>query len=150
MKKLLANQDGTSVIETALLAPILGGLVVGTIDLAMGYSERLQLEQAAHRSIERVMQQRTASSDYSAELKAEAATAAGVSQTNVTVNQWLECNAVVQDADVEFCPNDTDIYARYVEVVITDTYTPFIGTLFPGTNNDGTYPLTGTAGIRIQ
>ena len=41
---LIRDERGTSVIELALLAPILASLVIGMSDLSRAYSAKLQLE----------------------------------------------------------------------------------------------------------
>lgn len=164
LRTLLGCDRGASVIEMGLLAPILATLLVGIIDLSRAYSERLFLEQAAQRTIERVAQQRNVSTDYST-LAAEAAQAAQITRTssNPLVDYWLECSS---DNGVTWtrqgngspgngfngqCPNATDIPARYVTVAIRKNFTPmFSARFFPGANDDGTVPLRAEAGIRVQ
>lgn len=163
-RELRESEQGTSLIEMALVAPFLAALLVGMIDISKAYSDKLMLEQAAQRTIERVQQQRSVSSDYSS-LKVEAATAAGVqaSQNNPVVRQWLECtptdgNGTVTGAPVSQgnnslgnqCPSDTDLPARYVTITIQKAFTPIMRSRYLGTNANGTYTLTGQAGIRIQ
>lgn len=164
LRTLLRCDRGASVIEMALLSPILATLLVGIVDLSRAYSERLFLEQAAQRTIERVAQQRYVSTDYST-LKTEAATAAGITatSTNPLVDYWLECSS---DNGVTWtrqgngspgngfngqCPNASDIPARYVTVAIQKNFTPMFSTrFFPGANSDGTVTLRAEAGIRVQ
>ncbi len=55
LSHLFRDERGTSVIELALVAPILASLVIGMSDLSRAYSAKLQLEQAAQRSIEKAM-----------------------------------------------------------------------------------------------
>jgi Flp pilus assembly protein TadG len=157
-------ERGASVIEFAIAAPFLAALLLGMIELSKAYSDRLELEQAAQRTVERVQQQRITSSDYSW-MKTEAATAAGITttQSNPTVSQWLECtptdgNGVPTGAPVnqganslgEECPNETDMPARYVSVRIEKTFTPILKSRYLGTDANGDYTLIGEAGIRIQ
>lgn len=158
-RHFLDCERGTSLIEFAIAAPFMAALLVGVIDLSKAYSDRLELEQAAQRTIEKVQQERTTGSDYSA-LKAEAAAAAGITATttNPSVTQWLECSS---DGGVTWvsqgnnslasqCPNGTDLPARYISITIQKTFDPVIGSRYLGANSDGTYTLTGTAGIRVQ
>jgi Flp pilus assembly protein TadG len=155
---------GASVIEFAIVAPFLAALLLGMIELSRAYSDRLELEQAAQRTVERVQQMRIASSDYSW-MKQEAATAAGITatQSNPTVSQWLECTPtdgngtptgapVNQGADSleQECLVETDMPARYVSVRIQKTFTPAVKSRYLGTDANGNYTLTGEAGIRIQ
>lgn len=164
LRNLRDCDRGASIVEMALAAPILASLLLGMVELSRAYSDRLILEQAAQRTIEKVAQQRTPSSDYSS-LRTEAAIAADitVTQNNPLVRQWLECTATdangtptgapVDQGDntlANQCPNDTDIPGRYVTISIEKTFTPILGSRYLGANPDGTYTLTGEAGIRIQ
>jgi Flp pilus assembly protein TadG len=159
LSDLWQDASGTSLIEMAMVAPFLATLVIGITDLSRGYSDRLQLEQAAQRAIEKSMQgmQGDDSTTIFKTLKAEAATAAGVPESDVEVRYWLECNGVSQnsssatmDEDYEkVCPSG-EVYARYLRVAITKKYTPMFSTKWLGTNADGTFTLVGTAGLRVQ
>lgn len=154
MSKLFAlrrNERGAAVIEMALAAPILAMLLIGMVDLSRGYSSKLQLTQAAQRSIEKVMQGTQNETVFNA-LKAEAASAAGVPQANVTVDWWLECDGTRQANYDTTCPNGAT-FARYLSVDISKTFTPMFRTRyagFAGSNPDGSYTLHGKAGIRVQ
>src|ERR1044072_9198100 len=54
LARLVREARGASVIELALFAPILAVMVMGISDVAIGYSRKLTLEQAAYRALERV------------------------------------------------------------------------------------------------
>lgn len=149
---LRADERGTSVIELALAAPILAVLTIGIIDLSNGFSEKLRLEQAAQRAVEKVMNGRailsmntTGNTTTMGALKTEAAAAAGVPDTNVTTDFWLECNGTRNASYYTTCSN----YARYMSVSITKTYTPFFNYKFHS-RAVNSYTLTGAATVRIQ
>jgi Flp pilus assembly protein TadG len=156
-RNLARNQRGTSVVELALIAPVMLTLLVGMVDAARAYSFKLGLEQAAQRSIEKVMQYRTTKSTYDT-LYAEAADAAGVTAAQVDVKYWLECNGVskyqskpTMEADYSQNCTSGQIYARYINVTVRKNFTPMFGTrFFPGANADGTFTIRGVAGIRTQ
>ena len=101
---LVRDERGASIIELALVAPFLATLTIGVIDLSGAYSAKLQLEQAAQRTIEKAMQAPKSeinglNVDYLATLKAEAAEAADVDEDDVSIRYWLECNGVDQNTD---------------------------------------------------
>jgi Flp pilus assembly protein TadG len=149
IRSLARDERGASIIEMAMVMPVLATLLVGMVDISRAYSAKLQLEQAAQRSIEKVQQYRTTSSTYST-LQTEAATAAGVPTTDVTVDFWLECNGTRQASYTTVCPS-TDNRVRYITVSITKKFSPMFGTrFFPGANSDGTYTLDAEAGLRTQ
>lgn len=149
IRTLARDERGTSLIEMAMVAPVFASMLVGMVDISRAYSAKLQLEQAAYRAIEKVQQYQTTTSTYST-LQAEAATAAGVAASAVTVDPWLECNGVRQASYTAVCPNG-QVYTRYITVSIVKMFTPMFGSrYFPKANNDGTYTLTGQAGLRTQ
>ncbi len=149
IRSLARDESGASIIEMAMVAPVLAALLMGMVDISRAYSAKLQLEQAAQRSIEKVQQYRTTTSTYST-LVAEAATAAGVNATDVTVDYWLECNGARQTAYTTVCPT-VQTRVRYITVSINKKFSPMFGTrYFPGANSDGTYTINAQAGLRTQ
>ena len=155
LRNLAADDRGTSLIELALATPIFAAVLMGMVDLSRAYSERLQLEQATQRAIEKVFNNQTQSTSYNT-LKAEAVSAAhdagytSVTAANVTIDYWLECNGVKQANYDDKCP-DGQMYARYLNVAIQKKFVPNFGTkYFPGANSDGTFTLRSDAGIRTQ
>ena len=149
---LARDTRGVSVIELALTAPFLGFLVMGVTDLARGYASKLNLEQAAHRALEKAAVG-TVQSDYSY-LQAEAATAAGVPAANVTVTTWLECDRVVQPAFDGVCTG-TAMVSRYVRVTVNSTFRPSfnyskLGYNVFGISAGGTLAQSGSAALRVQ
>lgn len=154
--QLARDCRGASVIELALAAPFMAALIIGMVDISRGYSAKVQLTQAAQRSIEKAMQGEKNTDLYDT-LQQEAATTAGVATSAVDVRYWLECNGVskyqskaTMTADYDqVCPSG-QTYARYVSVDITKAYTPMFSTRFAGSNSDGSYTLHGKAGIRVQ
>ena len=156
LRTLRDDDRGASIIELALIAPFFATMIVGVTDLSRGFSAKLQLTQAAQRSIEKIMQTSFQTSAVDT-LKAEAAATAGVDVSAVEVDYWLQCNGVRQngmDKDTAYngvCPTSSPNYARYLVVNITKTYTPmFTRIKFAGANSDGSYTLHGKAGIRVQ
>ena len=157
---LARDERGTSIIELALLAPMLATLVIGMSDISMAYSQKLQLEQAAQRSIEKAMQgmQGDESTDIFDGLTAEAAATAGVEENAVEVRYWLECNGVSQNSNPstmeadynKVCSGTNPVYSRHLNVAIEKVYTPTFQVHWLGSNSDGTFTLVGEAGLRVQ
>lgn len=156
LSHLIRDERGTSIIEMALVAPILATLVIGMSDLSRGYAAKLQLEQAAQRSIEKAMNGKK-ETDLFETLQAEAMDAADVEEDAVEVRFWLECDGESQNDDPSTMVEDYEqecadgaAYARYVNVRIEKTFSPMFGTKWLGANPDGTFTLVGEAGIRVQ
>jgi Flp pilus assembly protein TadG len=153
IQRLARDDHGASVIELALVMPFFAALVMGVADISRAYSDKLKLEQAAYRAIEKVQQYRDTSSTFST-ISTEATTAAtqaGFSPSTVTIDYFLECNGARQGSYNTTCPNATDVENRWITVDIAATFTPtFSSRVWPGSNADGTYTLHGKAGLRTQ
>ena len=144
---LARNQRGSVIIELAFIAPILATMIVGVVDLSAAYGRKLVLEQAAQRAVEKIMQT-TGEDTVDATIRNEAAAAAGIPVSQVTVSFTLTCNGVSTDYATKCADASTAV--RYIEISLWDTYTPIIPATFTGMNSDGTYTLTAKNGIRTQ
>jgi len=146
-RRIGSNNRGTSILELAFVAPVLGMLLVGIADLGRGYSEQFALQQAANRTLELAhLGTRDVNYDY---LKPEAAAAAGVPETQVTLESWLECDGTRKTFSENCGPNEQ--IARYVTLTINSTFRPaFSSIVYPGARPDGTVPVSAKASLRVQ
>ena len=151
VRLLRRDERGSSVIEMALAAPILAALLVGMVDLSRAYSAKLQLEQAAQRSIEYIQRNGFTPGNEDA-LKSEAATPAGVATSAVTVTTWAECRTgtTVTTAGFTDSCSGADSYARYVSVDVQKSHTPFFRVSWDLKSSSTNYVLHGKAAIRVQ
>jgi Flp pilus assembly protein TadG len=148
LAQITRDERGNAFIEMGLLLPLFAALLVGTVDISRAYSERLNLEQAAQRAVEKVQIKDYTQADK-ATMKTEAETAAGTGST-ATVSDWLQCGtSTTKLGYTDSCSSGA--VARFVQVSITRNYTPlFASALFGGKNSDGTVTIRGVAGIRVQ
>jgi Flp pilus assembly protein TadG len=156
--RLRRDQRGAAIVELALSAPILAAIIIGMSDMARGYSLKLDVEQAAQRTIEQVEQQKSVATSYNTALTAEAdaaMTAAGYSTGNtVTPDSWLECssNGTTWTRQTSFtgacAPAETT--ARYAKITISRKFWPIFGRLWPNSNSDKSITVSGNAVVRVQ
>lgn len=149
LHRLETDDRGASVVEFALFIPVFAVMVMGIGDVAMGYSTKLQVEQAAYRALEKVALGSV--TDYQT-LRNEVAASdgsGGIQASDVTVDNWLECNRVRQGSFTGTCTTGQDT-ARYVSVTVNWSYTPQFeyGPLVG--NSSGVVPITASASLRIQ
>ena len=148
-QSLRLDERGAAFVEMAMVAPVLAGLLIGTVDISRAYSARVDLEQAAQRAIEMEQIANYSESD-NATIKSEAETAAGTGST-ATVTDWLQCGTSRTQLDYNSSCSDGVATARFVQVSITKNYTPlFTSSIFANKNSDGTVPLNAVAGVRVQ
>lgn len=140
------DERGTSLIEFGFLAPFLAFLTMGVVDLSRGLAERFNLQQAVNRSLELVQARPAVAGaeatdvDYTY-VKTEAAAAAGVPDTQVTLTRWLECDGVVEAQVTGTCDDGEDT-ARYLRVRITKN--------FQGQFYFDTIPMAASGALRTQ
>lgn len=149
LRSLARDARGVSVVEFAFVAPIFAVFIIGTIDLARGFSAKLTLEEAAYRALEKVSVG-TVQTDYTF-VKTEAATAAGVPLANVTVDNWVECDGSRQALFTDTC-TDTQQTARYVKVTVTNSYRPSFpyGKRLLGADASGNVAMSASESVRVQ
>ena len=167
------DERGNGLIELGMLAPALAVLAVGIVDLSQGFSRRMELHDAVHRTLEKVAARRfrlTLDSQgevVTTAIAAEASTAAGVLPAAVDVDAWLECDGEQQPSFSANCPplqnppagcSNTPrppelkcepILARYIRVRVDTTYRPTFGKVV-STKADGTVDLFAEAAVRVQ
>jgi len=159
MLRLARDRRGAAVIELAFAAPILAMMVIGVTDISVAYGQKLELEQAAQRAIEKVAQttgestpeetiQKEAMCQYNGtEPDAEGICPGAVTADDVTVTYSLKCNGVATAYSTDCTSGQTEI--RYITATVKDNYAPMFDLHF-NTEEDGTYHLEGTAGVRVH
>lgn len=148
---LRACRRGAAGAEMVLIAPVLGGMLFVGMDLALGFSQKHQLEQAAQRGIELALAPGTIGTGNFSYLAAEVRAAYGKPVNSVVVDNWLECNGVRQSNWNSFCPAG-QTFARFVTVRVQADYVPrySFGGLLSGSGASGAFTLTGDAMVRLQ
>ena len=146
LPSLARDERGTSLIEFGFLVPFLAVMAMGIIDLSRGIAERFGLQQAVNRSLELVQARPAVAGatdtdvDYSF-VRTEAASAAGVPESQVTLTRWLECNGVTKTNVTDTCADGEDT-ARYLRVRIEKD--------FQGEFYFDTIPMSATGALRTQ
>lgn len=157
LRQLARDRSGTATIELALCAPILATMVIGVSDISIAYGKKLELEQAAQRAMEKVMQttgeltpedtiKNEAVCQYNGTGSGGVCLTAPITTANVTVTYTLTCDGTAKDYLLDCTTGQAEI--RYITATVTDTYTPMFDLHF-GTRDDGKYHLSGEAGVRV-
>jgi len=173
LSRLRRHERGTSVIELAIIAPVLSLVTMGIIDLSTAYARRLQLTEAVDTAITQIsardfdIRNDADEVDFTA-FKQSAAQAAGVEPEEVQVESWLECDGEPTDGDLDDdcggrrygqagCeasiasppPECFPVEAKYVRITINSAFAPMFASVI-APRADGTFPLTAEAAVRIQ
>ena len=155
---LARDQRGAAMIELAFIAPVLALLTVGVVDLSNGFGTKLRVEQAAQRSIEKVMQTTgvltvedtiaaEAVCQYNGTLPNGNCQTAPLTTADVVVTHRLECDNVVSIAP-DCLPTQKE--SRWIQVTVSTDYTPMFPLHFTGIASNGKYHIQSIAGMRTQ
>ena len=156
---LTRDQSGAAMIELAFIAPVLALLTVGVVDLSNGFGTKLRVEQAAQRSIEKVMQttglknvEDTIADEAVCQYNGTEADGitcktAPLTTADVIVTHRLECdNVVTTNPDC----TSTQKEARWIQVTVATDYTPMFPLHFTGIASNGKYHIQSIAGMRTE
>ncbi|MCB2076998.1 MAG: pilus assembly protein [Novosphingobium sp.] len=152
-RPLLDDRRGTGAVEMALVLPMLLLMLLGMVDLSRFIAARIDLEQAAQRTTDFALARRP-TTDNGSYLETEAASAAGVSANNVTVDIYLECDGV-RASDFRIPCTGGQTQARFVNVEIERTVPSAfnwgaLGSLFGSSSMDSNITVSGDSIVRFQ
>ncbi|MBC7520392.1 MAG: pilus assembly protein [Sandarakinorhabdus sp.] len=146
LRNLLRDRRGSSAVELVLMAPMLTLAMLAAFDLSIGFWGKLNLAAAASRAADLATSPGAVRTDYTF-LKAEAETAANMTNAVATVTSSLECDGVTQAANVTVC-NAGQSFARYVSISVVAPYKPSFS--YGGLINASGITIGGAATVRIQ
>ena len=158
--KLWREDRGTAIIELAIIAPVIALMTVGVVDLSNGFNTKLKIEQAAHRSIEKVMQT-TGITDVETTIATEAicqfngtetngdCKSAPLTVANVKVEHSLYCNnASTPTTDPDCAAGEVE--SKWIKVTVWTDYEPLFPMHFSGIDSGGKYRIQASAGMRTE
>lgn len=149
LDRLRIDKSGIALVETALVAPFLAIIIMGTTDAARYGAAKMKIQQAVNRGLEMSWMGGT---DVSAtDIQAQAAAQADVPTSAVTVTQTLECGGTATSWSTTSCASGET--ARYTQIQISTTFTPSfaLGSLAKVLgNSNGVVPISATGVLRIQ
>jgi Flp pilus assembly protein TadG len=158
--KLWREDRGAAIIELAIVAPVIALMTVGVVDLSNGFGTKLKIEQAAQRSVEKVMQT-TGITDVETTIATEAicqfngtkpdgsCKTAPLTAANVTVTHSLYCNNGSTPVATPDCPTG-QTESRWIKVAVWTDYKPLFPVHFTGIDANGKYRIQASAGMRTE
>lgn len=150
LRRMRADRRGSAVMELAVLAPVLCSMLFTGVDIGNGFAMKLELEQAAQRTVELATAPGTVAKSY-ANLTPEVIAAYGKPYLSAKADNWLECGGTKQGSFTAVCAGGVST-ARYVAVTITAEFVPYFnyGGLLKGNGAKGGFITQGDAVVRIQ
>jgi len=122
--RLARDKRGTMAIETALIAPLLATMALGTFEVSQMVSRQQELQSAANEATEVILAAAGGSGVSSSDLEDILEATLGLPDGNLTLTQVFRCDAATSTTnDKTTCDQSQPIY-EYAVLSITDTYTP--------------------------
>lgn len=141
--QMIRRGEGSAILETAILMPLMIAMIVGTVDFGRAYCTAIEVASAAHAGALYGTQNPT---DTAGMVSASELDAPDVSTLTPVATYGCECSdgssAVVSCTSTPTC---TYNYVNYVSVTTTATYTPLIP--YPGVPHS--LKLSSTALMRV-
>lgn len=124
LSQLVSCTRGTAVIETALVAPVLAIMAVGTFEAGTMVQKQQELQSAASEAEAIILAAAAGSGVNSTQLKDMLAVSTGLPKANITLAAKFRCNnadSLVNSASS--CGSGQRAY-EFVQVTFTSRYTP--------------------------
>jgi Flp pilus assembly protein TadG len=124
----LRDQRGSMAIETALIAPALALMALGTFEVSSIVMRQQQLQSAANEASEIILAAAGGTGITSTDLEDILETSLGLSDPELAIADRYRCGTSSTLSSAlptpnTGCPASTQIY-MYVQLTLTDTYTP--------------------------
>lgn len=151
LTKLQIDTSGIALVETAMVAPVLAMIIMGTTDAARYGAAKMKVQQAVNRGLE--MSWMGGTNVSAADIQTQAAAQADVATSAVTITQTLECGGTATTWTTSSSPCASGETARYTQIQISTTFTPsFAGSALAKMlgNSNGVVPISATGVLRIQ
>jgi len=163
LRRLRSDDRGAALIELAMVAPVMALMTVGVVDLSNGFGRKLRLEQAAQRSIEKIMQTtgeltvedtiaQEAVCQYNGVDEDGVCNTAPLTTDNVVVEHRLECDGVLKvvipGVDEDCATGEKE--SRWIQVTVSDDYAPMFPLHFTGLDDNNKYHIVAVAGMRTE
>lgn len=122
---LLRARDGVMAIETAIVAPVLILMALGTFQVGTMVSRQQELQSGAAEVSGIILAAASGAGTSSADIKSVVMSSLNLRSNQVTLLQRYRCGAATTlVADPATCAAGTQVY-QYVLLRLSDTYTPF-------------------------
>lgn len=123
--RALARQDGgNATIELALVAPVLLTMALGVIDLAMGFSHKMQMQHYAQVGADYVVAT-LETNPQASDVKDEVANASGLDKGKISISEWVECDGVKNPNETQ-CAKIDALQYNFMQIDVSDTYQPML------------------------
>ncbi len=124
LRALLRDTRGVAVVETALVAPMLVMLSLGTYQVSMAVARQHELQAGADQAMAVAIGGWTNENAQVSALKSVIQRSTNVAEDKITLDRMYRCGSDANYVTDKSTCTETDIVAGYLKLEIKDTYTP--------------------------
>lgn len=124
LKKLLGEERGSMAIETALVAPMLIIMTLGTFEVGTIVARQHELQSAANEAEIIILATASGATVETSQIKSIIRESVSLPEQNITVERRYRCDSANGKSRYkENCPTNS-VITEYVDLSITDRYEP--------------------------
>jgi hypothetical protein len=123
LASLLRDRRGNATIELAFMTPILLVMGLASIDATLGFVHRMNVQEQAQIGADYVYS-KMEDIPLAAQIKLEINAATGVPVSDITIDEWVECDGVVVHTPMCVQPGATE--TKFMTINVDGTYTPIL------------------------
>lgn len=123
-KNLIRDLRGSMAIETALVAPMLIIMTLGTFEVGSIVARQHELQSAANEAEIIIMATNVGATVEVSEIKDILKSSVGLTDSQITVEQEYRCNTSNGKIKIKGNCGTNAVISEYVTLSLTDTYTP--------------------------
>lgn len=143
LRRLARNKRGSVVIETAIVAPMLVMMSIGTFEVSRMISRQHELQSGVSEATSIALAANMGAETQTTELKNILKESLDLDDNDVSVVKLYRCNVSSEmRSSANGCDGSNDVLSTYVRITLTDTYSPVWSHM--GVAGDFNYSVTRT------
>lgn len=123
LSRLKGDRQGSMVVETAIVVPVLGMLSFGAFDASRIIVRQTELQQAVAEAAQIALASPPDTQSERDTIKGIIRTSTGLAADKVTVTTQYRCGVTTTLVSTNTCDMTAGV-TTYLRIVVTDTYTP--------------------------
>lgn len=123
LRGLFACTRGTAVIETAIIAPVLAIMAMGTFEMGLIVQKQQELQSAASEAEAIILAAAAGSGVSGTKLKSMLASSTKIPEADITLTPKYRCGNQATLSDTASCPSGQQMYS-FVQATFVGSYSP--------------------------
>jgi Flp pilus assembly protein TadG len=124
VRRLLADTEGSMVVETAIIAPVLAFLAIGAFQVSAIVARQQELQSGAAEAVNIALAASPTTQEKRETVKQVIQASLGLKASQVTVENKFRCGTTDTYVDAATSCGNGEMTSTYLKLTITDTYMP--------------------------